>query len=282
MAFSVTGPVPEQQDINYRDGKDLVEVRVVNNKLCKDNGWRDEAGLQHWDRAKTWSDHLIRNNVGYRFVRYEELADTAALAKENTPLVLDGVGCVSDDQLKAVKTYLSKGGKAWLALPFGTHDEKGFKRATPLSEQLLKGKYKNLVVIDSAIKGDSLNKLIADGKFKPVLRQVGGDKGWVARIRFHKDKPVIHFMNTALIGVPHPTIKDNAGVYILKDIKSKVENNDLKFEINSDKVELADLAVLSPELGTDKRPVDIQRGRRGYSTLSVNLNNIDVYAVAQG
>ena len=75
-----------------------------------------------------------------------------ALAKENTPLVLDGVGCVSDDQLKAVKTYLSKGGKAWLALPFGTHDEKGFKRATPLSEQLLKGKYKNLVVIDSATK----------------------------------------------------------------------------------------------------------------------------------
>ena len=147
---------------------------------------------------------------------------------------------------------------------------------------MLKGKYKNLVVIDSATKGDSLNKLIADGKFKSVLRQVGGDKGWVARIRFHKDKPVIHFMNTALIGVPHPTIKDNAGVYILKDIKSKVENNDLKFEINSDKVELADLAVLSPELGTDKRPVDIQRGRRGYSTLSVNLNNIDVYAVAQG
>lgn len=271
----------KNSDLDYRTGKDLVEVRVVNNKLCKDNGWRGDDGLEHWDRAKAWSNHLIRNNVGYRFVRYEELAESDVLAKENTPLILDGVGCVSDAQFKAVKSYLSKGGRAWLALPFGTHDGKGFKRTAPLSEQLLKGKYKNLIVVETATKSDPLSKLISEGKFKPVIRQVAGDKGWVARIRVHKDKAVIHFMNTALIGVPHPTIKDNSGVYILKDIGSKVENNDLKFEINTGKVELSKLKVISPELGESERPVIIERGKKGYSTLHVNLDTVKVYAVAQ-
>lgn len=271
----------KHSDLDYRNGEDLVEVRVVNNKLCKDNGWRGADGLEHWDHAKAWSANLIKNNVGYRFVRYEELADVNALKKENTPLVLDGVGCVSDEQFKAVLGYLAKGGKAWLALPFGTHDGKGFKRSVPLSDQLLKGRYKNLAIIESATKADPLSKLIAEGKFKPVLKQVSGDKGWVARIRIHKNKPVIHFMNTALIGVPHPSIKDNSGIHILTDIGSKVENNDLKYEINSDKVQLSQLKVLSPELKEEKRPVTIRRSRKGYSTLQVNLENVKVYAIAQ-
>ena len=214
-------------------------------------------------------------------MRAEELADAAALGKERTPLVLDGVACVSDAQFKAVKSYLSKGGKAWLALPFGTHDEKGFKRHAPLSEQLLKGKYKNLLVINSAAKSDPFEKLVAEGRFKPVLRQIEGDKGWVAKVRFQKNKPVIHFMNTALIGVPHPTIKDNSGTAILTDIGSAVENNHLRFEINTKAVPLSELSLLSPELGEERRPVDIQRSRDGYNSMRINLQGIKVYGIAQ-
>jgi len=39
-----------------------------------------------------------------------------ALCKEKTPIILDGIGCVSDNQFNAVKTYLSKGGQH--GLPF--------------------------------------------------------------------------------------------------------------------------------------------------------------------
>lgn len=268
----------KHSNLNYRDGKDLVEVRVVNNKLCKDNGWRGQDGLEHWDHAKAWSKKLVGNSIGYRFVRYEELADAALLNKEQAPLVLDGVGCVSAGQLKAIKAYLSAGGMVWMALPFGTHDEKGFKLKVPLSEQLVKGRYKNLVVIESITKADPLDKLISAGTFKPVLKQVSGDKGWVARIRFYKNKPVIHLMNTALIGIPHPTLKDNAGISILSDIGSAVKDNNLKYEINTERVKLAELKVASPEMGDKQRVVLIKRGKKGYSVLEVSLDEVKVYA----
>ncbi|WP_316812707.1 hypothetical protein [Pedobacter heparinus] len=261
-----------------QEGKDLVEVRVVNNKLCKDNGWRDQDGQEHWTHARNWSKKLLENNVGYRFVRYEELADAAALKKEQTPLVLDGVGCVSDEQFKAIKTYLAAGGKAWMALPFGTHDGKGFKRSVPLADELQNAKYKNLIFIESITKTDTLNQLIDKGILKPVLRQTGGSKGWVARIRIYKDKPAIHFMNTALIGIPHPTIKDNSGISILSDIGSKIENNNLQYEIHTDRIKLTGLKVSSPELAEDQRNVAVLKGKKGHSTFNVNLNGIKIYA----
>jgi hypothetical protein len=168
----------QYSNLNYRDGEDLVEVRLTNNSYCRENGWRDEKGHEHWDRSKAWSEQLVKNNVGYRFLRTAELEDAAALMKETTPLILDGVGCVSDKQFAAIKTYLSKGGTAWLALPFGTHDEKGFARKAPLSTELLKARYKNLLTIDSAVSSTPLETLITAGKFKPVIKQVKGDKRW--------------------------------------------------------------------------------------------------------
>lgn len=271
----------KHSDLNYREGKDLVEARLVNNKYCRENGWKGEDGLEHWDRIKAWTEHLVRANVGYRFLRSEELSDAKILLKEKTPLILDGVACISDQQFTAISTYLSKGGSAWLALPFGTHDDKGFRRTSPLSEKLLKSNYKNLELIASASKSDPLKSLMQAKKFKPLIRQVSGDPGWVARIRMHKEKPVIHFMNTMLIGIPHPQIKDNSGIHILTDIGSKVKNNDLSFEINTVEIELSGLKLLSPELGEEHRSLSIQKGKNGYSILPVNLENIKVYAVAQ-
>src|SRR5690606_2290063 len=198
----------------------LVEVRLVNNSYCRDNGWRGEDQLEHWDKARAWANHIIKSNVGYRFVRAEELSDADALLKESTPLILDSVGCVSDEQLRAIQTYLSKGGIGWLALPFGTHNEKGIKRAAPLSEQLLKNHYKNLILMDTATKSNQLKKMIAEGTFRPVLKLLSGDPRWAARIRIHKNKPVIHFMNTGLKAIPHPTARINTGPYLLKDIDS--------------------------------------------------------------
>lgn len=271
----------QNSDLNYRNGKDLVEVRLVNSSFCKDNGWRDEDGSEQWDKVKAWSSHLVQNNVGYCFIRSQELADHNALSKENTPLILDGIGCISNKQFYAIRNYLSKGGTAWLALPFGTHDEKGFRRKQPLSETLLKNKFKNLTIIETATKINSLQKFISEGKFKPALKQINGDKGWAARVRFYGNEPVIHFMNTEITAVPHPDIKDHTGNFVLKDIDSKIENNHLVYEINTRLIPLKKLAVLSPELGAEQRTTDLRQKANGYSVMELDLSGIKAYAVAQ-
>jgi hypothetical protein len=267
--------------LDYKGAKDVVEARIVSNRYCRDNGWRDEKGVEHWTKARAWSVELLKNNVGYRFVRSAELEDAAALSKESTPLILDGVGCVSDKQMAALKSYLTKGGVAWVSLPFGTHDDKGFKRATPLSVTLMNGKHKNLVMIETASSSTPLQKLIAEGKFKPLIKQVKGDAGWAARLRIYNGEPVIHFMNTALTAVPHPTIKDNAGLAILADINSKVADNKLTYEINTAKLHFTKLGLKTPELGNTVKPVDVSQGKNGHTIIHVDLTGVKVYAVAQ-
>jgi hypothetical protein len=268
-------------NLNYRNGSDLTEVRLVNNRYCRDNGWRGADGYEQWSKAAAWSALFVKKNIGYRFVRCEELADADALCREHTPLILDGIGCVSDAQFQAVQTYLSKGGTAWLSLPFGTHDEKGCKRAMPLSAELLKIKPKNLFLIDSVIISDPLAKLIQDGSFKPVIRQLSGDERWAVRIRLHDGKPVFHFMNTALVAVPHPSLKDYSNNPVLKDIDSASKDNNLVYELDMRGIGLSDLLVKSPELGDDSRNVIIRIEKQGITTIRVNLDNVKIYAVAQ-
>jgi hypothetical protein len=268
-------------NLNYRNGMDLVEVRLVNSRYCRENGWRGEDGLEQWDKSAAWSTLLVEKNIGYRFVRCEELADPAALCRETTPLILDSLGCVSATQYKAIKTYLSRGGTAWLALPFGTHDEKGYKRAVPLSSELLKSRYKNLLLINTATADNPLELLIKKGRFHPVLQQLSGDPRWTARIRFYDGNPVIHFMSRGLVAIPHPEIKDMGGVPVLKDIGSLINDNKLKYRINQKKVPLSALSVMSPELEEESRNVEIKNSGDGYSFLDLNLEGIKIYAVAQ-
>lgn len=271
----------QYSNLNYRDGSDVAEVRLVYNRYCKENGWRTKDGHEHWDSAAAWSEQLVKNNVGYRFVRYEELGDAIELGKENTPLIVDSVGCVSDKQLGVIKTYLSKGGIAWLALPFGTHDEKGFVRATPLSNELIKGRHKNLVIIDSAVAATPLQKLITSGKFHPLIKQIKGDNRWAVRIRLYNGKPVLHFMNTALKPIPHPTIKDISGIPVLKALDSNITDNELEYEIDNAALPFSDLSVMSLELNDVKRPVSIIRKGTTPVVVKFNLEGVKVYAVAQ-
>ncbi|WP_127585456.1 hypothetical protein [Paenibacillus koleovorans] len=126
-------------DLDGQAGADVAEVRLASSKYCRDNGWRDADGAEHWDRVLRWSGAFVNRSVGYRLVRNDELADAEALKRDRTPLVLDGVGCVSDAQFEAVRSMLEAGGEVWLCLPFGTHDERGFARPEPLSAALLRG-----------------------------------------------------------------------------------------------------------------------------------------------
>lgn len=86
----------QHSDLNHYVGKDFPEVRLVYNYYCRINGWRDSKETEHWTKTKLWSKQLLENNIAYRILRYRELADGDMLAADNTPLVLDGVACVSD------------------------------------------------------------------------------------------------------------------------------------------------------------------------------------------
>ena len=270
----------QHSQLFYRDGVDLAEVRLVYNRYCKENGWRNAGGKEHWDSVAAWSSQLLKNNVGYRFVRHEELEDATLLGAEKTPLVLDAVGCVSDKQFAAISRYLSRGGHVWLALPFGTHDEKGFARKSPLSDILQKRHYKNLVMVSPAVSGASLEELMRNGLFTPVLKQLKGDRRWAARIRLYKGKPAIHFMNTALQPEPHPTIKDISGIPVMTKLGSKIQDNELQYQVNSAALALAALTVMSPELKDEKRIVQIEKAADAHLTLQVSLEGVNVYAVA--
>ncbi len=283
MEDAISGPNNwelQYSDLQHAEGRDIPEIRLVYNNHCKYNGWRDSQGHEHWDRVKAWSMQLVSRNVGYRFVRADELTDASALAKEKTPLVLDGVGCVSDKQFAAIKTHLSAGNAVWMALPFGTHDEKGFLRPRPLSEALIKNNYKHLRIIDPAVSSHPLEKLISTGKFTPLIKQIKGDSRWVARVRLYGDKPVIHFMNTGLIAIPDD-IKDISNIPLMKDIESSIKDSECVYQLNTEKIRLTELSLLSPELKDKKRPVQIGRSGNGYATVQVDLSQVKIYAVAQ-
>jgi len=221
-------------NLNFREGRDVEEIRLVSNRYCKYNGWRDEHGRESWARIQAWSNFLVRYCVGYRFLRAEELADSDALKQEKTPLILDGIACVSDQQYAAISSYLEFGGNVWLALPFGTHDEKGFLRHEPLSERLLKSFAEQITVIRPAIDHNPIPQLIESKQLEPIMQLVAGAGGWAARLRLHNDVPVIHLMNTALHAVPHPTIRDMSGNPILLDINSAATGGTRTYRLQLD------------------------------------------------
>lgn len=280
----VVGPVNRwemrQSLLDFTSSKDITEVRLVYNYYNRINGWRDEQGKEQWDKIKSWSEQLVENNVGYRILRYQELADAAALSSEQTPLILDGLACISQAQFDAILKYLSGGGKAFLALPFGTHDENGNIRKEPLSKNLLGKKHANVLLIDSSTKTKSLEQLIVSGKFTPLIKQTGGDKGWAIRLRTYQGKPVIHFLNRKMIAVPHETIKDMSGVPVLKSIRSGISNNQLTIEIDAKRFKLGEPGLFSPELKDERRQIRIDR-KGNIQKINVDLKDIRVYAVAQ-
>lgn len=88
-------------------------------------------------------------------------------------------------------------------------------------------------------------------------------------------------MNTALVAVPHPSLKDYSNNPVLKDIDSASKDNNLVYELDMRRIRLSDLLVKSPELGDDARNVIIRIEKQGISTIRVNLDHVKIYAVAQ-
>lgn len=39
----------QYSNLNYHDGSDEAEVRLVYNRYCKENGWRNKDGYGYWE-----------------------------------------------------------------------------------------------------------------------------------------------------------------------------------------------------------------------------------------
>ncbi len=273
----------KNSDLNHKDGKDVAEVRLVSNRFCRDNGWRDENGREHWNRICSWSDLCIKNNISYRFILADELMDAEALTREHTPLILDGVACVSDIQYRAVREYVSSGGVIWLRLPFGTHDEKGFERPYPLSDELIKTGNAGIILMNKELDDKLIQSLILSEMIAPVIRQISGDKCWSCRLRIHSEGAVLHILNRELVAIPHDTLKDTFNNPILYGIDSNNENERLEYIIDfKDICKPWNAAqITSPEIGDAKRNVKLEKLNETCLKVSVDVTDIKIYGVIQ-
>jgi hypothetical protein len=131
------------------------------------------------------------------------------------------------------------------------------------------------------VKADPLPDLIAAGKCVPSLVQVSGNAEWAARVRFYPEGPAIHFLQTGLVAVPHPELKDAYGNPILKDFYSLGGSGQLVYTFDAGRLPFGTLYVKSPELGDESRMVHIEQVRKGRATLSIDLSGVHTYAVAQ-
>ncbi len=265
------------------EGKDLYEVRLVNNLLCRENGHRDNQGMDHWSKTAAWSKALLRCNVGYRFVRYTELSDQERLLSEDTPLILDNCGVVSNDQFEAIKAFLNQSGKVIIVLPFGTKDEKGFVREKPLSDELIKNAYPGLTLIENHLADeDIVNQLIKKEIIKPRVRQIQGDETWAVKIRKHEGHLVMHLLNRAIEAIAHPELTTPySGGKILYDINAANKQETLSYIIKTDSMtgSFKDLYFMSPETGSVIRDVAVEQVNEEEIKITFNVKDIKLYGI---
>jgi len=269
--------------IDPATGEDIADVRLINNLYCRMNGFRDENGDEHWTKVSAWSRAFVNTNVGYRFLRYDELADADRLLAENTPIVLDNCGCVSDAQWQAIKTYLDNGGKMILALPFGVCDEKGFKREKPLSEEII-GKYPNVTTVSGTANDALVEVLKKTGVIKNRICQTAGESTWSVRLRRHGDKLVMHILNRALEAIPYPGLtqaySDQA---ILKDFISTANGDICSYMLDVSDIPASFKEELfkSPEIGAANRGVVIEQFEDGKCEITFDPQEIKLYGIVE-
>jgi hypothetical protein len=274
----------ENSELGRGSVEDINEIRLVFNRQNKENGWVDEKGRDHWYYVSKWSREISERNIGYKIIRIDEL-ESGSFLSENTPVILDGCACISDDQLNALKGYVSSGGNLWISKPFCTHDENGYIRDSLQTDDFFSNNAAKINIFQTKEDAAVIDEYIYTKKFSPRITRISGEKRWSLRLRLHSGRPVLHILGRALEAAAHPYVKDEwstpEGRKIMKEIISVSKDNRLVFDIdfNGLKYQPWQHPVLkSPEIRSE-RSVEIDHINESKVRISFDLSDVRLYAV---
>jgi hypothetical protein len=265
-------------------GRDVIDLQLAFIRASRDNGWRDAQGRESWDRIRRWAEYLTKNNVGYEIVTTRKLEAGSPKLSTSLPLVLDGCAHVSDRVGQALRDFVTRGGRLWVAPPLGDHNELAQPRVKSLLEILMQDKIlqERILVIDPELGPAILAELARKEQFAPRIRQISGPTGWSARLRLHGQRLCLHLLNANLQGEPHPTIVGGRGEKILYRINTEPAREPLVLEVNCSGLPmLYDATLESPDL-QGSRDVVVQSDKIGLMQLSINLEGVRLYAMVAG
>jgi hypothetical protein len=262
-------------------GRDVIDLQLAFVRASRDNGWRDVQGRDSWERVRRWAEYLTKNHVGYEFVTTRELEADSPKLSTSLPLVLDGCAHVSDRVCQALRNFVTRGGRLWVAPPLGDYNELAQPRTKSLLEILSEDKslQERILVIDPALGPAILAELTRKKQFAPRIRYVSGPNGWSARLRLHGQRLCLHLLNANLQGEPHPSIVGGRGEKILYRISAEPAREPLILEVDCASLPSLDQATLeSPDLGAS-RPVTVESAGNEQWQLTLNLEGIRLYAM---
>ena len=337
-------PLPESSELvapynNWEDihspidcysGRDIVELRLVNNQFNRLVGWEspaDEAhpapelaqGHQHWHEVEGWTRALIKNNIGYRQLRGEELADAEQLTAEESPIVLAASGVISDAQQATLETYLAAGGRLLIIRPCGLINEHRIARPVDLATLWSERGYPGLHVAGEeyrihnlATDTDRIAAVLVDLlaaapiNFSPVLSVVSEPTEWSFRLRRHPEGFVLHALNRGLIGEGDPNLESafvspgrilknlhaTQSVDIPQKILLRLDIPRLRAALQTPDHSSITIGnffpekpeLLSPEWST-ARPISLtvtDEAENNSVTIALDLTGTRIYAVVQG
>lgn len=262
-------------------GRDVCDLQLAFIRAARDNGWRDAQGRDSWQRSSRWVEYLTTRSVGYGFITTRDLEAAPPKLSASLPLVLDGCADVSDRVARVLREFVVRGGRLWVAPPFGERDE----HARPRPKSLLKmfqedsATQAGVTVIDPELGPAALPELMRQQHFVPRIRVVGGPAGWSARLRVHGERLCVHLLNARLEGVPHPTVKGARGEPILYRINTKPARQPLVLDVDGAGLpEFGPAALESPDLPA-ARPVRFAALGNGRVRLTIDLEGVRLYGV---
>lgn len=269
---------------------DLLDAALAFLRSSRDNGWKDEAGRDHWTRTRAWAEAFTRRSLGYRFVLAGEIANGQPPEGLRVPLVLDGCAHLCDAECAAVEAFLGTGGTAVVAPPLGTHDDRGFPRERSLLDRLratvaaAAAASDRLIIVERGTAAERLERLVAAGTVVPRITTISGPAAWAARLRIHGGRPVLHLMNRDLAGVEHPTLEGRPPkTRVLHRIEAGLAREPLVLD-----VELAGTgcdAWSAAELLTPEQPsprvVRVEPRGASAARLAIDLTGLRLYAMVR-
>jgi hypothetical protein len=258
---------------------DITEVRLVFLRAVRDNGWRDDRGLGHWERVRRWSLALLDRNIGYRFVLSSELEEEKFLA-EDSPLILDGCAHLTERQATLIERFLRRGGRVWIVPPLGIGDAQGQVRSVSLLDRLLGDKTlkHSFTLIDPNWESARVADLV-ERELSPLIRVEDPGNVWAIRPRRQGSTMSLHILNRCLRGQAHPTVTVRGGkADILKTFSSQAWSGPLVVEVDEcSNVTWARPTLISPELDSP-RSIKMERTCDGKIRLTISTEGIRLYA----